>query len=117
MRMKSVFAILLIALVFVPGLAQAQQNDVTLETLQIELRPEYDQPAMLVIYQARVSPSVQLPVEMAFRIPLAAGRPEIVAVLTETGAAFNVDYSYNAVGNLGCDHVPSDTTKYPNRIL
>jgi hypothetical protein len=95
-----------LALVFLPGLARAQA-EVTLESLQIELRPEYDEPSMLVIYQARVSPSVQLPVELAFRIPVAAGRPEIVAVRTETGSAFNVDYSYNAVGNWGVITFPA----------
>jgi zinc-ribbon domain len=45
------------------------QGAINFSTLQVELRPEYDQPSMLVIYDFKLGNSVSLPVNVNFRIP------------------------------------------------
>jgi hypothetical protein len=55
------------ALVF-PISARAQ-NAIRLASLQVELRPEYDQPSMLVICDFRLPEGTKLPVDIAMRLP------------------------------------------------
>jgi hypothetical protein len=57
----------LFALVF-PSSAQAQ-NAVTLESLNVRLWSEYDQPSMLVIYDFEVTADTALPARVDIRIP------------------------------------------------
>lgn len=62
----------------IPSAGLGQQN-ISFSTLQIDLLPEYDHPSMMVIYQARLSDTVQLPATLTMRIPAAAGEPSGVA--------------------------------------
>lgn len=54
--------------------AQAQTAPLNAARLSIDLWPEYDRPAMLVIYNVELSPDIQLPAQVSLRIP-AAGSP------------------------------------------
>ncbi len=74
---------------FLPRSVQAQ-TDITIQTLDVEIWPEYDQPSVLVIYRITLAPEVKLPAEMILRVPKAAGAPNAVAEQTATGL-FNIN--------------------------
>lgn len=81
-------AVLIPATVFVPAVAAAP-----LESLQIELWPEYDRPAALVILKGELAGDVGLPAAVSLRIPASSGGPAAVAYATETkGQLFNLPY-------------------------
>ena len=60
--------LLLFVLLIIPFPAAAQE-EVTLETLTVQLWPEFDQPAMLVIYDFTFPEDTSLPVDVTLRIP------------------------------------------------
>ncbi len=68
------------------------QAEIRLTSLKVELWPEYDQPAMLVIYEFTLPPESRLPLEVAFRIPSNAS---LIAVAAQTpqGNLVNATYS------------------------
>ena len=65
---KIILTILIILFVSIPT-AGAQESP-SLESLAIDLWPEYDKPGVLVIYKAVLSPEVTLPAEITLRIPV-----------------------------------------------
>jgi hypothetical protein len=56
------------------------QNAPGIDSLKVELWPEYDQPSMLVIYRFSLSSDTPLPAQLNLRIPAASGEPFVVAV-------------------------------------
>jgi hypothetical protein len=80
---------LLLVLLTMPIPASAQGN-VTLDTCTVQLWPEFDQPAMLVIYDFTLAEGTSLPVDITLRIPTDA---TLIAVANApTGDLFNVPY-------------------------
>ncbi len=77
--MKRILFVLLLTL-FPMAIQVSAQGAPGLESLIVDFWPEYDQPNMLVIYRAVLSPTVSLPAEIIFRIPVEAGSPHAVAV-------------------------------------
>ena len=70
--MRKWFSILVLGIFLAfPSLAFAQTN-ITLESMNVQLWPEYDQPSMLVITDFTVAAGTTFPVDMSFRIPLDA---------------------------------------------
>jgi len=59
---------LLFALLTIPFPASAQ-GQVVLDTVTVQLLPEFDQPAMLVIYDFTLAEGISLPVDVTLRIP------------------------------------------------
>jgi hypothetical protein len=94
---KIVLITLLTLFIFVP--ATKAQESPSLETLVIDLWPEYDQPSMLVIYKAVLSPEVSLPAEVTFRIPVQAGAPAVVAVGPDARSVADVVYETQVMGD------------------
>ena len=64
--MTRIVVLSIIILSLVPGSASAQE-EINLDTLQVDLWPEYDKPEMLVIYRIQLSEDVQLPTTLSFR--------------------------------------------------
>lgn len=63
--------------------------------LQIDLWPEFDRPAMLVIYRITLRPDTPLPARLSLRIPRRAGRPNAVATAPSSEAMLlNAPYEY-----------------------
>lgn len=63
-----------------------------LETLEIDLWPEYDQPTMLVIYHLFLTADNPLPATLTLRMPAAAGEPNSVATREQDGQLYDVTY-------------------------
>ncbi len=87
----------LLVILLSPKTAGAQQA-LTLDALEIQLWPEYDQPAVLVIYRILLPEDAQFPLSLAFRIPAAAGEPNAVAERGATGGLINVGYEREVEG-------------------
>jgi hypothetical protein len=66
--MRKWFTLLFLLLLVFPSSVQAQ-NAVTLESLNVRLWSEYDQPSMLVIYDFELAPDTTLPAKVDIRIP------------------------------------------------
>jgi len=61
------------------------QSETRLSALTIELWPEYDQPAMLVILRGTLAPETVLPASVTVHIPASANGPHAVAVQDANG--------------------------------
>jgi len=80
---------LLLVLLIIPFPAAAQE-EVTLETLTVQLWPEFDQPAMLVIYDFTLPEDTSLPVDLTLRIPTDATL--IAVAYAPAGNLLNLPY-------------------------
>ena len=69
-------AVLLSALTAAGGNAQANPS---LARLEIDIWPEFDRPAALVILRGEIAPDVTLPAPVSLRIPTSSGGPAAVA--------------------------------------
>ena len=85
--MRKCFFLLVAILLVLPARVQAQEN-LTLETLNVRLWSEYDQPSMLVIVDFAVTTDTPLPTKVDLRVPQ---RGNITAV-----AYLNANELYNA---------------------
>ena len=92
--MRKWFIILMMAILFIfPSLAFAQ-NQVVIETLDVNFWPEYDRADMLVLNYVTLAPGVALPVTFDMRIPATAGAPAVVAVGLTLDSVSDVDAKY-----------------------
>ena len=80
---------LLFALLAIPVSTNAQ-GQITFDTVNVQLWPEFDQPAMLVIYDFTLAENTTLPVEVNLRIPTDANL--IAVAYAPTGDLLNVPY-------------------------
>ena len=80
-----------LALLLLPALALAQaggapKGNPRLASLNIEIWPEYDRPAALVILRGALAEGVKLPAAVTLRLPAASGGPGAVAYSTRRTA-------------------------------
>lgn len=76
-----------------------QQNLVKINSMQINIWPEYDRPSeTLVIYRISLSPETKLPVQISLRIPRAAGTPYNVAMKDLDGLLYDLEYTLVSEG-------------------
>ncbi len=109
-KITFVFFILLLALISPTAVLAQRQQAVRFQHIQIDLWPEYDRPAMLVIYRAVLSNDVALPADLTIRIPATAGEPNAVAVRSADGVALNADYELQVLDEWAYINM---TTNYP----
>lgn len=87
-RLAAALATLILTVMLIPAVAAAP-----LESLQIEIWPEYDRPAALVILRGEIAGDVGLPAAVSLRIPASSGGPAAVAYATATkGQLFNLQH-------------------------
>jgi len=89
-RIARALALLALAATLMPALAAgpasgAAANNARLENMQIEIWPEYDRPAALVILRGELAGDVALPAAVSLRIPASTGGPAAVAFTSEKG--------------------------------
>ena len=82
-----------LTLAFVQG-----QTTQELDRLKISLWPEFDRPAMLVIYRAELPDSTPLPAQVNLIMPAGSGDPHAVAVLESDGSLLNTPYELQTEG-------------------
>jgi hypothetical protein len=96
--LKKIIPLLFIFTIWMVTSVRAQESP-SLETMAIDLWPEYDDPGVLVIYKAVLSPQVSLPVEVTFRIPVQASKPSAVAVGPDPSSIADVVYDMQVMGD------------------
>lgn len=95
--MAGMLRTLILALSLLPGLAGAAKGAPWLERLQVEIWPEYDRPAVLVILKGEIAADVALPANLSLRIPAASGGPAAVAyAAAKAGPLLNLPYERSA---------------------
>ncbi|MBN2499735.1 MAG: hypothetical protein JXB38_03145, partial [Anaerolineales bacterium] len=96
--LKRLFFLLMLILLFArPGAAYAQQP-VTIDTLEVDLWPEYDRPEMLVIYRISLDAAVSLPASLTISIP-ADAELNAVAEGSASGELVNADFETQEAGD------------------
>jgi hypothetical protein len=98
-------AALALTLMFVPAIAAGASGgggaagNARLDSLQIEIWPEYDRPAALVILRGELAADVGLPAALTLRIPASTGGPTAVAFATAKKARLlNLKYDRSEAG-------------------
>lgn len=88
-----VFALLTISLLPVPAKAQSA---VSFSSVDVSVWPEYDTPAVLVIYKIAFAPETSFPAEITLRLPATVQKPNAVAVgkTPETVSDKGVEYKF-----------------------
>jgi hypothetical protein len=89
MRKSVIFGLVLIILLALPVAARAQSAP-TLETLSIQLWPDYDKAAVLVIYDFAVTAETALPATVGLRFP--AGSELLAVAKDENGKLVTIQY-------------------------
>lgn len=99
LQRASALATLILAVMLIPAVAAAPagggaaKNAPRLESVQIEIWPEYDRPAALVILKAELAGDVGLPAAVSLRIPASSGGPAAVAfAIAKTGQLLNLKH-------------------------
>ena len=98
------FRILALTLLLLPALALAQgggapRDNPRLASLVIEVWPEYDRPAALVILKGALAESVKLPATVTLRLPAASGGAAAVAYSdTADGNLLNLKHEFANAG-------------------
>jgi len=95
---KWVLPFLLILSLFLP-LGVRAQTPLTLDSLQVQIWPEYDKPSVLVIYQMTLPATITFPTTVSLQIPTAAGDPNAVAVHQADGSLVNLDNTRQVNGD------------------
>lgn len=89
MRRKIILGLVLLMLLAAPLPARAQTT-LVLENLTVQLWPDYDQAAVLVIYDFSAAPGTTFPAEMTLRLP---GDSQLLAVAKAVnGGLVNLEY-------------------------
>jgi len=89
-----------LALLLLPALAAAAGNAPRLERLEVDIWPEYDRPAALVILKGELAGSVESPTPLTLRIPATSGGPSALAYSAqEAGQLLNLRHEQSAAGD------------------
>jgi hypothetical protein len=82
----------------VPGNAQGQ---IILDTVTVQILPEYDNPDILVFLNIQLQSTVPLPTKLTFRLPGSVEKPYVVAVgpTSQTVTDQNIEYTYQKSGD------------------
>jgi len=84
------------------------QGTIILSTLTIELWPEFDKPATLVILKGTLAASVPLPAQLTLHIPAASGGPFAVAAADASGKLLNTQYTTTPSGDTTAINLTTD---------
>ena len=82
--------LLLLIVLFTISFPVSAQGEITLETLTVQLWPEFDQPAMLVIYDFTLPEDTSFPADVTLRIPVDATL--IAVAYSPAGNLLNLPY-------------------------
>jgi hypothetical protein len=104
---KLILMMALIVLFIIPTRVNAQ-GDVHLSSLGVDIWPEYDQPAVLVIYRIALTANTNLPAVLSIRIPSDA-QINAVAVVDPNKGLLNTPYDSTVQGQWAVLKVTTNT--------
>lgn len=93
--MRKGFVILSMAIAMAYPIQVSAQTEITIESVEINLWPEYDKAEMLVIEYILLGPDTRLPITLDLRIPARLESPHVIAVgpspdhVTDQGVNFS----------------------------
>jgi len=79
------------------------------ERLEVSLWPEYDRPAMLVLYHASLPADAKLPATVSLPIPAVVGMPHAVAMKEAAGRLLNAQFTREVTGEWAHVVILTDT--------
>ncbi len=89
--MRNLLVVLTILALFLLPMAAHAQGAIKLDSVSVDLWPEYDQPGLLVIYHIQMASDTVLPVTLPLRIP-ASAQVNAVAALNQDNGLVNAPY-------------------------
>jgi hypothetical protein len=92
-------AALLVLGLATPWVRVQAQTPLEIETLQVDIWPEYDKPDVLVIYHLTIAGSSSLPAQVSLKIPKLANAPANLAMKDVDGLLYNLKYDQAVDGN------------------
>jgi hypothetical protein len=98
MKRWFVAAMLIVGLA-IPWVNVLAQAPIEIQTLQVDIWPEYDKPDTLVIYHLTIAASSTLPAQVSLRIPKQATAPSSVAMKDVDGLLYSLKYDQSMDGN------------------
>jgi hypothetical protein len=93
---KQILVLMLMIFSFVPVKVHAQ-SEIHLSLLSVDIWPEYDQPAVLMIYRVTLAPGTTLPANLVIRIPSNA-QINAVAIMDPANGLVNAPYENTIQG-------------------
>lgn len=97
--MRGLACLWLALALFIAVIPARAQDDVRIDSLTIDLWPEFDQPSMLVMIVGTLPDSVPLPAELTLRVPAISGGPNAVAVEDPGGQLINAPFTTTPSGD------------------
>lgn len=94
---KLILILTVLVCIFIPFMASAQ-SAITLDSVTVNIWPEYDQPAVLTVYGLALAPDTQLPADLTIHIPSDA-QINAVAVLDTNNSLINAPYTSTVSGD------------------
>ncbi len=80
--------------------AAAQNDGLALNRIQIDVWPDYDRAAVLVLVTAELPASTAFPTNVQFRLPATAGDPHAVAQIADNGEMLNAPFETQVDGDV-----------------
>jgi len=77
-NMKKIYIITLLVLLLFGITSAYAQEEITIDQVYVELRPEYDSPDILIVYSVLLSEDLNYPVDITVNIPASSGGPSDV---------------------------------------
>lgn len=108
---KWILAFQLFFSLFIPFGVRAQTL-FSIDSLQVQIWPEYDKPGVLVIYQATLPAGTILPTTISMRIPSVAGEPNAVAVRQMDGSLYTVEHTRQVSGEWAAIRFTTTTLEF-----
>jgi hypothetical protein len=103
---KLILLLTMLIILFVPNNVMAL-GDVHLNLLSVDIWPEYDQPAVLMIYRINLPANSTFPASLALRIPSGA-QINAVAEVDPTKGLLNMPYDFSVQGQWSILKVTTD---------
>jgi hypothetical protein len=96
--MRKSALILVLVILFLLPLPVVGQSQVTFTSVKVDIRPDYDRPDLLVMYDIQL-PQSALGSQISFRIPATAGNPFALAYGPGDGTLFDLQYERTVSGD------------------
>jgi hypothetical protein len=93
--LKKLLPLILILSLFLTAASPSQNTNQYLQinSMEIDIWPEYDQPSTLVIYRLSFDSIMSFPSRVSFKIPASAGNPYSVSMKDLDGLLYDLEYT------------------------